>query len=114
VETKLARIAEIARTRPNERFTSLYHLLNKEMLLESHKELSADKAAGVDEVTKEEYAKNLEVNIEALVERLKRHSYKPQPVKRTYMPKDDGKKRPLGILVYEDKIVQLGLKRYWK
>jgi RNA-directed DNA polymerase len=111
METKLARIAEIARTRPNERFTSLYHHLNKEMLLECHKELSANKAAGVDEVTKEDYAKNLEGNIETLVERLKRHSYKPQPVRRTYIPKDDGKKRPLGIPAYEDKIVQLGLKK---
>jgi RNA-directed DNA polymerase len=111
VETKLARIAEIARTRPNEKFTSLYHLLNKEMLLQCHRELSADKAAGVDEVTKEKYAENLERNVEVLVEKLKKRSYKPQPVRRTYIPKDDGKKRPLGIPAYEDKIVQLGLKK---
>lgn len=112
METKLARIAEIARNKPKEVFTSLYHYLNKEMLLRCHHELSADRASGVDEVTKAEYSKNLEENIEKLVERLKKHSYKPQPVRRIYIPKDYGKeKRPLGIPAYEDKIVQLGLKK---
>jgi RNA-directed DNA polymerase len=111
VETKLARIAEIAREKPKEVFTSLYHYLNKEMLLQCHRELSADKAAGVDEVTKEEYERNLEQNINELVEKLKRHSYKPQPVKRVYIPKDEKAKRPLGMLAYEDKIVEQGLKK---
>jgi RNA-directed DNA polymerase len=112
METKLARIAEIAKAKPKEVFTSLYHYLNKEMLLQCHNELSADKAAGVDEVTKEEYARNLAGNISNLVERLKKHSYKPQPVRRVYIPKDNGKEqRPLGIPAYEDKIVQLGLKK---
>ena len=111
METKLARIAEIARTKPKEVFTSLYHYLNEEMLIQCHNELSADKAAGVDEVTKEQYAKDLGENIKSLVERLKKHSYKPQPVRRVYIPKDNGKERPLGIPAYEDKIVQLGLKK---
>jgi RNA-directed DNA polymerase len=112
METKLARIAEIAKTKPKEAFTSLYHYLNGKMLFQCHYELSADKAAGVDAVTKEEYAKNLEGNINNLVERLKKHSYKPQPVLRVYIPKDNGKdKRPLGIPAYEDKIVELGLKK---
>lgn len=112
METKLARIAEIAKTKPKEAFTSLYHYLNGEMLLQCHHELRADKAAGIDAVTKEEYAKNLEGNINNLVERLKKHSYKPQPVLRVYIPKDNGKdKRPLGIPAYEDKIVELGLKK---
>jgi RNA-directed DNA polymerase len=118
METKLARIAEIAKAKPKEVFTSLYHYLNEEMLIQCHNELSADKAAGVDEVTKEEYAKDLKGNIKSLVERLKKHSYKPQPVRRVYIPKDNGKERPLGIPAYEDKIVQLGLKKildqiYW-
>jgi group II intron reverse transcriptase/maturase len=112
VETKLARIAEKAKSQPEEVFTSLYHYLNKEMLLQCHQELSADKATGVDQVTKEEYSKELERNIESLVERLKKHSFKPQPVRRVYIPKDNGReKRPLGIPAYEDKIVQLGLKK---
>ena len=112
METKLARIAEIAKAKPKEVFTSLYHYLNKEMLFQCHNELNAEKAAGVDAVTKEEYARNLEENISKLVERLKKHSYKPQPVRRVYIPKDSGKEqRPLGIPAYEDKIVQLGLKK---
>jgi Retron-type reverse transcriptase len=111
METKLARIAEITKVKPKEVFTSLYHYLNEAMLIQCHNELSADKAAGVDEVTKEEYAKDLKGNIKSLVERLKKHSYKPQPVRRVYIPKDNGKERPLGIPAYEDKIVQLGLKK---
>ena len=75
METKLARIAELAKANPKEVFTSLYHYLNEEMLVQCHNELSADKAAGVDEVTKEEYEKDLKGNISKLVERLKRHSY---------------------------------------
>lgn len=112
METKLVRIAEIARKNPKERFTSLYHHLNNEMLIKCHKELSGNKATGIDEVTKAEYAENLEENINNLVERLKRHSYKPQAVKRVYIPKGDGKsKRPLGIPSYEDKIVQMALNK---
>ena len=112
METKLARIAELAKANPKEVFTSLYHYLNEEMLIQCHNELSADKAAGVDKVTKEEYEKDLKGNISKLVERLKRHSYKPQPVRRAYIPKDSGKeKRPLGIPAYEDKIVQQGLRK---
>jgi len=109
METKLARIAEIARLKPQERFTSLYHLLNEEMLLVCHNELDGSKAAGIDHVTKKEYEENLAANIQDLVARLKTHSYRPQPVRRTYIPKGDGTdRRPLGIPAYEDKIVQLG------
>ena len=115
METKLARIAEIAKSKPKEKFTSLYHLLNKEMFLQCHQEIARDKAAGVDEVTKEEYEKNLEENFTNLVERLKKHSYKPQPALRVYIPKDGGKEqRPLGMLAYEDKIVQQGLNKIMK
>ena len=109
METKLIRIAQIAKERPKEVFTSLYHHLNEEMLVKCHQELKGDKAVGVDEITKANYAENLKENIHHLVEALKRHSYKPQPVRRTYIPKGDGGKRPLGIPSYEDKIVQLGL-----
>ena len=109
METKLIRIAQIAKERPKEVFTSLYHYLNEEILVKCHQELKGDKAVGVDEITKANYAENLKENIYHLVEALKRHSYKPQPVRRTYIPKGDGGKRPLGIPSYEDKIVQLGL-----
>lgn len=112
METKLTRIAEIAKKNPKEVFTSLYNLLNREMLLQCHYVLDANKAAGVDGITKREYAIKLEENVINLVNRLKTHSYKPQPARRTYIPKANGKElRPLGIAAYEDKIVQMGLAR---
>ena len=72
VQTKLARIAEIAKGNPKEQFTSLYHLLNEELLTQCHRELDGNKAIGVDQVTKVAYGENLESNIKNLVERLKR------------------------------------------
>ena len=110
METKLERIAEIARTKPKERFTSLAHLINKEVLIACHKEMNGKKASGVDEVTKSEYEESLEANVEDLVSRMKRQAYKPQPAKRVYIPKPGtDKKRPLGIPSYEDKLVQAAL-----
>ena len=97
METKLERIAEISANSPRPEFTSLYHLINKEMLLQCHKELDGNKAVGVDEITKKEYERNLEQNIDDLVERLKRKSYKPQPSIRVYIPKSNGKLRPLHL-----------------
>jgi len=109
METKLIRIAQIAKERPKEVFTSLYHHLNEEMFVKCHQELKGDKAVGVDKITKANYAENLAENIHHLVEALKKHSYKPQPVRKVYILKADGKRRPLGIPSYEDKIVQVGL-----
>jgi retron-type reverse transcriptase len=104
METKLARIAEIARERPKEKFTSLAHLLSEEMLKACHKVLKSGKAPGIDHQTKKEYEANLEANIEALVVKLKRKSYRPQPVRRTYIPKPGkDEKRSLGIPSHEDK-----------
>lgn len=111
METKLERIADKPAHEPKPEFTSLYHLINKELLMQCHRELDGSKAVGIDEVTKKEYGENLEQNIEGLVERLKRKSYKPQPSLRVYIPKSNGKLRPLGIASYEDKIVQLALKK---
>jgi RNA-directed DNA polymerase len=112
METKLSRIAEISNRNRKEVFTSLYHLLNKQMLLQCHKELDGNKAAGIDGVTKQDYELNLEENLDKLIVRLKNKAYIPKPVKRVYIPKGDGtEKRPLGIPAYEDKIVQMGLKK---
>jgi len=111
METKLERIADKSAHESRPIFTSLYHLLNEELLLECHKELEGKKAVGIDEVTKEEYSQNLRENIRDLVERLKNKAYKPKPTLRVYIPKANGKRRPLGIAAYEDKIVQLGLKK---
>ena len=111
METKLFKIAEIARQNPKEKFTSLYHYINKEMILKCHKQLLGNKATGIDDVTKQEYSKELDNNIEDLVARLKNQSYKPQAVKRVYISKGEGKTRPLGIPSYEDKLVQMALNK---
>ncbi len=112
VATKLRRIAEKARKEPGFKFTSLYHLMNEELLRGCIKRLSKDAAAGIDKMTKDQYAENLEANLSNLVERLHRMAYIPQPVRRKYIPKPGStKQRPLGIPCFEDKLVQAGLVR---
>lgn len=85
---------------------TLMHKVNKETIKEQHRKQLKNKASGIDHVTKEEYDKNLDNNIDKLITDMKSFSYKPQPVKRTYIPKANGKLRPLGIPAYEDKLVQ--------
>ena len=109
--TKLVRIAEISATSKHPIFTSVYHLINEDMLKQCHKELDGNKAVGIDKVTKDEYGKNLDRNIKELVQRLKNKSFKSLPSLRVYIPKGNGKKRPLGIASYEDKIVQMAVKK---
>ena len=111
METKLTRIAEISKERPKEIFTSIYHFMNKELLMLCHKELDGKKATGLDGVTKSDYEQNLEENLEQLEKELQNMSYKPSPAKRVYIPKANGKVRGLAIASYEDKIVQLALKK---
>ena len=111
METKLERIADKSARETKPEFTSLYHLLNAELLTQCHRELDGSKALGIDRVSKEEYGKDLRENIKDLVVRLKNKSYKPLPSLRKYIDKGNGKKRPLGLAAYEDKIVQLGLKK---
>ena len=111
METKLARIADKSKNEQRPIFTSLYHLINEELLKECHRELDGSKAVGIDKMSKKEYAENLDNNIKELVARLKNKAYKPAPALRVYIPKENGKMRPLGISIYEDKIVQLALKK---
>ena len=85
---------------------NLMHNVNEETLMAEHVKQSRKKATGVDGINKDEYGENAEGNIAELVERMKRFSYKPQPVRRTYIPKTNGKLRPLGIPAYEDRLVQ--------
>ena len=80
--TKLERIAELSKENPNMVFTSIGHLINKELLTDCHRKMDGDKAVGIDGITKEEYGKNLDANLDELVTRLKRHSYKPKPARR--------------------------------
>ena len=90
----------------NIRVENLIHLVNKETLLKQHEKQLNNKASGIDRMTKEEYNINIEQRLENLINRMKKFSYKPLPVKRTYIPKANGKLRPLGIPAYEDKLVQ--------
>jgi len=109
--TKLERIAEISAQTAKPVFTSLYHMIDADLLKKCFEELDGKKAVGIDEVTKEEYGRQLDSNIADLVKRLKNKSYKPMPTKRVFIPKGNGKLRPLGIASFEDKIVQLALKK---
>ena len=109
--TKLESLTLRAREDPKCKFTSLAHLLSEDFLRECFWELKRDKASGIDGVTVQEYEVNLEENLKDVVERLKAKRYRPQPVRRAYIPKPGGEKRPLGILVVEDKVVQRGLKK---
>ena len=104
METKLERISQLSKENPNMVFTSIGHLINKEMLKKCHETMQKDKAIGIDGITKEEYGKHLEENLEKLVERLKNRSYKPKPARRVEIPKPNGKTRPLSIYCYEDKL----------
>ena len=111
--TDLTRIGEKARKEPGLVFTSLYHhICDVDNLRACYETLDADKATGVDGVTKEEYGRNLEENLRDLSERLKRMGYRPQPKRRSYVPKPGSEKgRPLGISCLEDKIVEEATKR---
>ena len=106
---KLSLIAGHARRDRNFQFTSLAHLLNVEYLRDCYNSLNRNKAVGIDNVSWEEYGRNLEENLELLVSRLKRKKYKPIPAKRVYIPKSKTEKRPLGISALENKIVERGI-----
>lgn len=112
MESKLKLISAKARKDKKFKFTSLIHHVSKENLIECYKELKRNRACGIDEVTVEEYGKNLEGNVENLVMRLKKKSYRANPVKTVYIPKANSKeKRGLGIPTVEDKLVQLVAKK---
>lgn len=111
MRTSLQGIAKRAGEQKKHRFQDLYRLLNEEFLKDCWRDIRKDAASGVDEVSAEQYEESLEENVRDLVERLKRKSYRARLVQRAYIPKGDGKKRPLGIPVIEDKLLQLGVKR---
>ena len=85
-------------TEPTERFRILQTYINADTLRAIHKTMDRKKAYGIDKVTKEDYEKNLEENLANLVKRMKNGSYRPNPTRRVYIPKETkGKMRPLGI-----------------
>lgn len=109
----LTRIGEKARQNSQLRFTSIYHFVtDRDHLRACYEGIDPEKATGVDGITKAEYGKELESNLDDLSARLGRLGYRPQPVRRVYIPKvGSDKKRPLGILCFEDKLVELALAR---
>ena len=93
-----------------QKIDTVMYALNEEKLKEIARKLAGNKATGVDNVAKREYIANLDSNIEELVLKMKRMSYRPKVVKRVYIPKaGSDKKRPLGLPTFEDKIVQAGM-----
>jgi len=106
VSTKLQRIAELARQAPQMAFTGLSHHIDVEFLREAHRRTRKGGAPGVDDVTAAEYARNLEMNLQSLIDRFKSGTYRAPPVRRVHLPKGDGKTRPIGIPTFEDKVLQ--------
>lgn len=105
MENAYERIAQ--QTEQHERVQTLMHYVNRQNLIEEHRQQLKGKAKGIDGVDKEAYGENLEANVDELLKRMKTFSYRPQAVRRTYIPKAGSDKlRPLGIPAYEDKLVQ--------
>ena len=105
-QTSLWGIAEKAGYCKTHCFQNLYQLLDASLLMECWKELNKNAASGVDGVTANTYQENLESNIQQLAERLKTKTYRAKLVRRCYIPKENGKERPLGIPALEDRLVQ--------
>lgn len=80
--TKLARISELSKEKPDMKFNSIGHLINFDMLAACHNKMDGSKAVGIDGISKDGYANNLEENLRGLVQRLKDKSYKPKPARK--------------------------------
>ena len=102
----LARVNEAARRSKHLRFTALLHHVNETALLRAFQRLKRSAAAGVDGEMVADYEQDLQANLQSLCERLHTGRYRPYPVRRVYIPKSDGGRRPLGIPALEDKIIQ--------
>jgi group II intron reverse transcriptase/maturase len=107
--TELNRLTGIAARDTKAKFTSLAHLLTEDFLKECYRELNHQAAAGIDQVRYASYGEKLDQNIGDLVNRLKEKRYRAYDIRRVWIPKPDGRVRPLGIPVLEDKIVQRGV-----
>ena len=106
VTQALNRVRQAARQKKGEKFTALLHHVSVDTLREAFYALKRKAAPGVDGVTWEDYEVDLEPRLVDLHGRVRRGAYRPQPSRRTYIPKADGKQRPLAIAALEDKIVQ--------
>jgi group II intron reverse transcriptase/maturase len=106
VSTKHERIAELAKNMPKAVLRSLSHHIDVAWLQEAHRRTRKDGAKGVDGQSADEYAKELERNLQSLLDRAKSGAYRAPPVRRVHIPKGDGQTRPLGIPTFEDKVLQ--------
>src|SRR5215510_4123243 len=106
VTQALDRVRQAARQGKEEKFTALFHHLSVDLLREAFFALKRDAAPGVDGLTWETYEADLERNLTDLHSRVQRGAYRALPSRRTYIPKADGKQRPLAVAALEDKIVQ--------
>ena len=107
VSTKLQRIATLARQDPERVLTTLAHHIDVPFVREAYRQTRKDGAVGVDGQTAQAYAEDLETNLASLLHRFKSGTYYAPPVRRVYIPKDNGKaSRPLGIPSFEDKVLQ--------
>jgi group II intron reverse transcriptase/maturase len=106
VPSALDRVRQRARTDKKARFTALVHHVDVDRLREAYRAINPRAATGVDDVTWEDYGQNLEDNLQGLHRRVQGGSYRARPTRRAYIPKPDGRARPLGIAALEDKIVQ--------
>ena len=106
VSQALERVRQAAKQRRKERFTALFHHINSAMLRTAFFALKRDAAAGVDGMTWQDYEADLDRRIEDLRDRVHRGAYRAQPSRRRYIPKPDGRQRPLAVAALEDKVVQ--------
>ena len=102
----LERIRKVARERKKEKFISLFHHISIDLLEDAFYELKVDAAPGVDRLTWKDYEAGLERNLEDLHNRVRSGAYRARPSRRVYIPKPDGRQRPLAVAALEDKIVQ--------
>src|ERR1700730_4215296 len=105
VSQALERIRKVARERKQEKFTALFHHISIGLLEESFFELQENAAPGVDRLTWKDYEADLERNLTDLHDRVHRGAYRALPSRRVYIPKPDGRQRPIAIAALEDKIV---------
>jgi group II intron reverse transcriptase/maturase len=111
METELDSLSQYAAKEPERKFVNIMYHVNEDTLAANFYLLGRKRAVGVDSVSWQEYEEKLAGNIDNLLERMKRMAYRPQPVKRVYIPKGRNNKRPLGIPTVEDKVVQKTMSR---
>jgi retron-type reverse transcriptase len=112
LQTHLSRITELAGNGKGVKVRHVQYLLGQEEnLVACFEELKRGRVPGVDEISVAAYGQDLRENLRRLIRRMRTWSYPPQPVKRAYLPKANGTRRPLGIPATEDKVVQAGMTR---